>query len=143
MGKLEKESYEGQKYHFRYYRKSIYHPFLVALVIESEVNGKIFLSGFNMTRSIEMVLKNPEKFIRIDNPDPNDDAPCFVCVDPIKNKPLKLFTRPIRDWELTSNDEKAIDYLVNNRLVYSPGGGHLAALLNKKGPFEPLFAPSR
>ena len=117
MGKLEKESYEGQRYHFRYYRKSIYHPFLVALVIESEVNGKIYLSGFNMTRSIEMVLKNPEKFIRIDNPDPNDDAPCFVCVDPIKNKPLKLFTRPIRDWELTSNDEKAIDYLVNNRLV--------------------------
>ena len=116
MGKLEKESYEGKKYHFRYYRKSVYHPFLVALVIESEINGKVYLSGFNMTRSIEMVLKDPEKFIRIENPNPNDDAPCFVCVDPIKNKPLKLFTRPIRDWELSDNDEKAIDYLFNNKL---------------------------
>ena len=116
MGKLDKESYRGKKYHFRYYRKSINHPFLVALVIESTENGKIYLSGFNMTRSIEMVLKDPDKFIRIQNPNPNDDAPCFVCVDPIKDKPLKLFTRPIRDWELTSEDEKAIDYLIKIRL---------------------------
>ena len=74
----------------------------MAIVIESEdENGKTLISGFNMTRSIEMVIKNPEKFIRIKNPNPNDDAPSFVCVDPIKNKPLKLFTRPIRDWELS------------------------------------------
>ena len=70
-----------------------------------------------MTRSIEMVLNNPDKFLRIENPNPNDDAPSFVCVDPIKNKPLKLFTRPIRDWELSENDEKAIDYLVKTRLL--------------------------
>ncbi len=118
MGRLDKESYEGKKYHFRYYRKSVNHPFLVALVVESEdENGKIYISGFNMTRSIEMVLNNPDKFLRIENPNPNDDAPSFVCVDPIKNKPLKLFTRPIRDWELSDNDEKAIDYLVKTRLL--------------------------
>ena len=69
MGKLEKESYEGKKYHFRYYRKSQYHPFLVAIVIESaDDNGKVLLSGFNMTRSVEMILKDPSKFIRITNP---------------------------------------------------------------------------
>ncbi|MDD7714890.1 MAG: hypothetical protein PUJ84_03155 [Mollicutes bacterium] len=117
MGKLDKESYLGKKYHFRYYRKSGNHPFLVAIVIESELeDGKAILSGFNMTRSIEMVLNNPTKFIRITNPNPNDDAPSFVCVDPIKDKPLKLFTRPIRDWELTSADEKAIDRLVKEKL---------------------------
>ena len=117
MGKLEKESYEGKKYHFRYYRQSQYHPFLVAIVVESEdCEGKAFITGFNMTRSIEMILKKPDKFIRIENPDPNDDAPCFVCVDPIKNKPLKYFTRPIRDWELTDEDIKAIDYLVKTKL---------------------------
>ena len=117
MGKLEKESYEGKKYHFRYYRLSQYHPFLVAIVIESESeNGKTLISGFNMTRSIEMVIKSPEKFIRIQNPNPNDDAPSFVCVDPIKNKPLKLFTRPIRDWELSEEDEIQIDSLVKQKL---------------------------
>ena len=117
MGKLDKESYKGKKYHFRYYRKSANHPFLVAIVIESESeNGKTLLSGFNMTRSIEMVLKSPSKFVRISNPNPTDDAPCFVCVDPIKDKPLKYFTRPIRDWELADEDEKAIDDLVEKRL---------------------------
>ena len=117
MGKLDKESYKGKKYHFRYYRKSKYHPFLVAIVIESEnEDGKTVLSGFNMTHSSEMVLKSPEKFIRIANPNPNDDGPCFVCVDPIKNKPLKLFTRPIRDWELAEEDEPTIDNLVEQRI---------------------------
>ena len=118
MGKLEKEAFEGKRYHFRYYRKSLYHPFLVAIVIESEDStGKVLLSGFNMTHSIEMVLKNPSKFIRIANPNPNDDAPSFVCVDPIKNKPLNYFTRPIRDWELTDEDEAAIDELVKAKLI--------------------------
>ena len=117
MGKLEKESYQDKKYHFRYYRLSQNHPFLVALVVESEnEKGKAYLSGFNMTRSIEMVLKDPSKFIRIVNPNPNDDAPCYVCVDPIKDKPLKYFTRPIRDWELSSEDEPAIDSLVEEKL---------------------------
>ena len=118
MGKLDKESYEGRKYHFRYYRKSKNHPFLVAILIESEnEDGKAMLSGFNMTRSVEAVLKNPRKFIRISNPNPEDDAPSFVCVDPIKNKPVKLFSRPLRNWELSSEDEAQIDKLVKDKLV--------------------------
>lgn len=117
MGKLDKESFEGKKYHFRYYRKSLNHPFLVAIVIESQgENGKVTVSGFNMTRSIEMVLKDPGRFIRIKNPNPNDDAPCYVCVFPIKDKPLKLFTRPIRDWELSDEDIQTIDDLVKEKL---------------------------
>ena len=67
-----------------------------------------------MTRPIEMVLKDPGCFIRIKNPNPNDDAPCYVCVFPIKDKPLKLFTRPIRDWELSDEDIQTIDDLVKN-----------------------------
>ena len=117
MGKLEKKSYKNKKYHFRYYRKSVNHPFLVAIVVESEDNnGKAKLSGFNMTRSVEMVLKSPGKFIRIKNPNPSDDALCYVCVDPIKDEPLKYFTRPIRDWELSDEDIGAIDHLVKLRL---------------------------
>ena len=89
----------------------------MAIVIESkDKNGKVRISGFNMTRSVEMVLKDPSKFIRITNPNPNDDAACFLCVDPIKNKPLKYFTRPIRDWELSAEDEQTIDELVLEKL---------------------------
>ena len=118
MGKLDKESYIGKKYHFRYYRLSQNHPFLVAIVVETKDNsGKTKISGFNMTRSIEMVIKDPSKFIRIANPNPSDDAPCYVCIDPIKNKPLKYFTRPIRDWDLNEDDIKQIDELVSDRLL--------------------------
>ena len=117
MGKLDKASYEGKKYHFRYYRKTGNHPFLVAIVVESEAkDGKALISGFNMTRSIAMVLKKPSKFVRIENPNPIDDALCFVSVNPIKDVPLRYFTRPIRDWELSKEDEETIDYLVKTRL---------------------------
>ncbi len=117
MGKLEETTYSGKKYHFRYYRKSKYHPFLVAIVTEeSQEDGKIYLSGFNMTHSIEQVLKHPNKYIRISNPDPNDDSICFVYIEPIKNEPLKYFTRPIRKWDLSSEDILQIDRLVNKKL---------------------------
>ena len=116
MGKLNKAYYQNEKYHFRYYRKSINHPFLVALVMEQEDDeGKILISGFNVTRSIEKVLKKPTKFIRIENPSPNDDAPSFICIDPIKNKPLKFFTRPIKDWKLSIEDQATIDELVKEK----------------------------
>ena len=69
-----------------------------------------------MTRSIEMVLKDPGRFIRIKNPNPNDNAPCYVCVIPTKDKPLNLFTRPIHDWELSDEDIQTIDDLVKEKL---------------------------
>jgi len=104
------------KYHFRRYRLSQNHPFLVAIVKENiGEDGKTYLSGFNMTRSALYVLEKPNKFIKINNPNPNDDAECYVCVDPIKDKPLKHFSKPIQQWILSDEDEKKIDELVNQK----------------------------
>lgn len=117
MGRLDKESISKTKYHFRYYRPSQNHPFLVALVKEDVgEDGKIYLSGFNITRSFMMFIKNPNKYLKITNPNPSDDAECFVQVDGIKNKPLKLFSNPIRNWKLSEEDEKLIDKLVEEKL---------------------------
>ena len=104
------------KYHFRKYRLSKNHPFLVALVIEVGEDGKMLLTGFNMTRSISYVLSRPNKFIKIDNPNPEDDAECYLCVDAIKNKPLKYFSKPLRNWSLSEEDEQIIDELVKEKL---------------------------
>ncbi|MBO7615362.1 MAG: hypothetical protein J6T15_06710 [Bacilli bacterium] len=117
MGRLDKELIEKQKYHFRYYRPSYNHPFLVALVKEDIGNdGKIYLSGFNVTHSFGMFYKNPNGYLKITNPNKNDDAECFVQKDGIKNKPLKLFSNPIKGWNLTEEDEKLIDELVEEKL---------------------------
>lgn len=103
----------GSKYHFRKYRLSQNHPFLVALVTEKiDENGKILISGFNMTRSVTYVLSRPNKFIRINNPNPLDDAECFICVDALKNKPAKYFSKPLKNWCLSKEDEEIIDNLV-------------------------------
>ena len=105
------------KYHFRRYRLSQNHPFKVALVTEEiDSNGKTLISGFNMTRSITYVLSRPNKFIKINNPNPIDDAECFICVDALKNKPIKYFSKPIKDWSLSEEDEKVIDELVKQKL---------------------------
>ena len=85
------------KYHFRRYRLSQNHPFLVALVIEEkDENGKVLISGFNMTRSITYVLSRPNKFIRIDNPNPLDDAKCYICVNALKDKLMKYFSKSLK-----------------------------------------------
>ena len=105
------------KYHFRRYRLSQNHPFSVALVTEeTESNGKVLISGFNMTRSITYVLSRPNKFIKIDNPNPLDDADCYICVDALKGKPLKYFSKPLKDWSLSEEDEIVIDELVQQKL---------------------------
>ena len=105
------------KYHFRRYRLSQNHPFLVALVTEEkDENGKVLISGFNMTRSITYVLSRPNKFIRIDNPNPLDDAECYVYVDALKDKPMKYLSKPLKDWALSEEDEKVIDELVKQKL---------------------------
>ena len=107
----------ASKYHFRRYRLSKNHPFLVVLVIEeTDSNGSLLISGFNMTRSITYVLSRPNKFIRIENPNPFDDAECFVCVDALKDKPGKYFSKPLKDWSLSEDDEKVIDELVQHKL---------------------------
>ena len=120
MGRLDKDLIQNQKYHFRYYRPSQNHPFLVALVKENVGNdGKIYLSGFNVTHSFTMFYKSPNDYIRIQNPNPNDDADCFVQKAGIKDKPLKLFSSPIKGWNLSKEDEKLIDELVKEKMLQS------------------------
>ena len=78
------QNYDGnEKYHFRLYRVSRYHPFLVILVTgESEINGKKKITGFNLTHSITMVLQRPNKFIKLnENPNPIDDSDSYLCID--------------------------------------------------------------
>lgn len=50
------------------------------LTEEKDDNGKVLISGFDMTRSITYVLSKPNKFIRIDNPNPLDDTKCYSYV---------------------------------------------------------------
>ena len=118
MGRLDKDVIKNEKYHFRYYRPSQNHPFLVALVKENiGEDGKVYLSGFNVTHSFTMFYKNPNDYIKIQNPNPEDDADCFVQKAGIKDKPLKLFSNPIKGWRLSEEDEKLIDELVNDKLL--------------------------
>lgn len=108
---------EKKKYEFRKYRLSEYHPFLVAVITEAkDEKGKIFLSGFNLTHSINAVLSKPNKFIRITNPNPEDDAPCYLCVDAIKDKPIKYFTKPLQNWELSEDDIPEIEELIERKI---------------------------
>ena len=69
-----------------------------------------------MTRSVTYVLSRPNKFIRINNPNPLDDAECFICVDALKNKPAKYFSKPLKNWCLSKDDEEIIDNLVKQKL---------------------------
>lgn len=103
-------------YHFRRYKVAKGHPFLVVIVSESkDENGKTLLSGFTLTHSIEYVLTRPNKFIRISNPNPNDDAESFLNVDLVKDKPISKFSKPISDWELSEDDIKQIDEILLNK----------------------------
>lgn len=112
------QRYKGKsKYHFRYYRKTKYHPFLVVLVTNENGNGKdIKISGFSMTSSTLKFLERPSRFIKLDkNPNPEMDAESYVSVDYIENQPAYLFTRPIRKWKLSKEDEEKIDELLKRK----------------------------
>ena len=69
-----------------------------------------------MTRSITYVLSKPNKFIRIDNPNPLDDAKCYICVNALKDKQLLNAVRNAYDHETTNFD---LCRMVNQRLAYA------------------------
>ena len=71
--------------------------------------------NFNMTHSVKYVESRKNKFIIINNPNPNDDVDCYVSVDQIKGKPIKYFSKPLKKWALTINDEAKIDKLVKQK----------------------------
>ena len=37
-------------------------------------------------------------------------------VDALKDKPIKYFSKPLKDWSLSEEDEKVIDDLVQQKL---------------------------
>lgn len=112
------QNYDGnEKYHFRLYRVSRYHPFLVILVTdESEINGKKKITGFNLTHSITMVLQRPNKFIKLnENPNPIDDSDSYLCIDIVSNADSKLFTAPLKKWKVSKEDEIVIDDILQRK----------------------------
>ena len=115
---MEFVKYTGQdKYHFRRYKKSKYHPFLVIMVTSEMVkDGKTYISGFNMTHSKAMRDKRPNDFIELlVNPNINDDAESYINTNLITAESV-LFTKPINNWHLSEPDEEIIDQLLENKL---------------------------
>ena len=94
------------------------------LVLEEKIkNGKILISGFNLTTSSKIVSKKPTRFILLEaNPNPSDDSPSYLNVDLVKLKPSKLFSDPLTSWHLSKNDEKKIDELMNRKYKKKPIG---------------------
>lgn len=108
------KKYKGQdKYHFRVYRKSIGHPFIVVAVSERiDENGEIFISGYMMTHSLPRVADKPGTYKRLmKNPNPSDARISFVNKYRLTDIPAKSFSRPYNNWHLSEDDEKLIDYL--------------------------------
>lgn len=104
-------------YHFRKYKISKNHPFLVVLVkVDGEVNEQILLSGFNLTRSKKIYNKKRNKYIKIQNPNPNDNADSYLCLDIVMNRPLYYFTGPLIGWELSKKDKKRIKEIIKLKI---------------------------
>ena len=108
--------YTGKdKYHFRVYRKSIGHPFIVVAVSEKiDESGNILISGYMMTHSLERVSERPGVYRRLKkNPNPNDDRLSFVNKYRINDIPANNFSKPYTNWHLSKEDERLIDSLEN------------------------------
>ena len=108
------KKYSGNdKYHFRFYRVSKYHPFIVvAITEEKDDNGHIYISGYMMTTSIERAMEKPGTYKRLkNNPNPNDEKVSFVNKYRISDIPANCFTKPHPSWHLSKEDEALIDAL--------------------------------
>ena len=106
--------YKGtDKYHFRFYKKSIFHPFIVVAVTEEKTeNGKILLSGYLMTTSTLRVIKKPGTYKRLKvNPNPADKKVSYVNKFRVSEIPSNCFTKPHSSWHLSKEDERLIDKL--------------------------------
>ena len=45
-----------------------------------------------------------------------NDNRYLICVDALKDKPVKYFSKPLKDWALSEEDEKTIDELVKQKI---------------------------
>jgi hypothetical protein len=107
------KSYNGpDKYHFRVYKKGKGHPFIVAVVEETEIDGKMYISGYMFTHSVLRVLSKPNDYIKMEaNPNPNDDADSYLCIRRVSQVEASAFSKPYNNWHLSDEDEKLIDKL--------------------------------
>lgn len=106
--------YNGKdKYHFRYYRTSIFHPFIVVAVTETTTKeGQILISGYLMTTSLQRAAEKPWSYERLKhNPNPKDTKISFVNKFRISDIPSNRFTKPYTGWHLSKEDELLIDGL--------------------------------
>lgn len=111
------KKYNGKdKYHFRVYKTSINHPFIVvAITEEKEENGRVLISGYMMTTSLQRVLDKPNSYKRLKvNPNPHDDGPSFVNKYRLTDIPANRFSKPYSNWHLSKEDENLIDSLEFN-----------------------------
>ena len=107
------KNYTGSdKYHFRIFKKGKSHPFIVAVVEEKEVEGKIYISGYMFTHSILRVLNKPNDYVKMEsNPNPNDDTDSYLCIRRVSDIESNAFSKPYNNWHLSPADEKLIDEL--------------------------------
>ena len=111
------KKYKGtDKYHFRFYKKSIFHPFIVVAITEEKIeNGKALISGYMMTTSLQRAMDKPGTYKRLrKNPNPNDDKISFVNKYRVSDVPASCFTKPHPSWHLSKDDERLIDSLERN-----------------------------
>ena len=111
---MKYKKYTGaDKYHFRVYKRSIGHPFIVVAVSErTDEDGKILISGYMMTHSLERVSEKPGVYKRLKkNPNPADDRLSFVNKNRIDDIPANSFSKPYNSWHLSKEDEMLIDSL--------------------------------
>ncbi len=118
--KMAFKNYNGpDKYHFRIYKKGKGHPFIVAVVEEKEIDGKIFLSGYMITHSIIRVINRPNDYVKMEcNPNPHDDADSYLCINRVSEVESNAFSKPYNNWHLSSEDEKTIDELEEQNSSY-------------------------
>lgn len=107
------KSYNGpDKYHFRIYKRGKEHPFVVAVVEEKEIDGKIYISGYILTHSVLRIIKKPNDYVKMEeNPNPNDDADSYLCIRRVSQVESNAFSKPYNNWHLSEQDEKLIDEL--------------------------------
>ena len=105
--------YSGMdKYHFRVYKKSIGHLFIVAVTERIDENGKVFISGYMMAHSLERAAEKPSVYRRMKtNPNPSDERPSFVNKYRVNDVPAINFSKPYNNWHLSKEDERLIDSL--------------------------------
>ena len=107
------KKYEGNdRYHVRFLRRNIKHPFIVTETIpKPSTKDEYYLSGFVITHSFKSVDKNNN--MRLEhNPNPNDNKKSYLVRIYYQLLDSSFFSRPYEDWSISIDDEKKINILL-------------------------------